>query len=130
MYGMPLICPPWRPLPCNSSRGTFQCHRCSAQIRLITNNVLSGSWIARRIGRKEERAMPIAKITGQGLSAMGLAVALLWGCLIGERVITRDAIRERVRVVRELEQMRLERHASPASVPLRRRAGRSPMALG
>jgi len=74
--------------------------------------------------------MPIVKITGPGLSAIGLSVALLWGCLISERVITRDAIRERTRVVRELEQMRLERRATPVSVPVPRRVLRAPMALG
>ena len=74
--------------------------------------------------------MPIVKITGPGLSAIGLSVALLWGCLISERLITRHAVRERTRVVRELEQMRLERQASPVSVPIRHRVLRAPMALG
>jgi len=74
--------------------------------------------------------MPIVKITGPGLSAIGLSVALLWGCLISERIITRDAVRERTRVVRELEQMRLERQATPVSVPALRRVLRAPMALG
>ena len=74
--------------------------------------------------------MPIVKITAPGLSAIGLAVALLWGCLISERVITWDAVRERTRVVRELEQMRLERQATPVSVPVLRRVLRAPMALG
>ena len=74
--------------------------------------------------------MPIVKITGPGLSAIGLSVALLWGCLISERVIARDAVRERTRVVRELEQMRLERQATPVSVPVLRRVLRAPMALG
>jgi hypothetical protein len=73
--------------------------------------------------------MPIVKITGPGLSAIGLSVALLWGCLIAERVITRDAIGERTRVVRELERMRLERQATPVSVPVLRRVLRVPMAL-
>jgi hypothetical protein len=74
--------------------------------------------------------LPIVKITGPGLSAIGLSVAVLWGCLIGERIITRDANRERTRVVRELRQMRLERQASPVSVPALRRLLRTPMALG
>ncbi len=74
--------------------------------------------------------MPIVKITGPGLSAIGLSVALLWGCLISERLITRHAVRERTRVVRELEQMRLERQATPVSVPILRRVLRAPMALG
>jgi len=74
--------------------------------------------------------VPIVKITGPGLYAIGLSVALLWGCLISERLITRDAVRERTRVVRELEQMRLERQATPVSVPILRRVLRAPMALG
>jgi hypothetical protein len=74
--------------------------------------------------------VPIVKITGPGLSAIGLSVALLWGCLISERLITRHAVRERTRVVRELEQMRLERQATPVSVPILRRVLRAPMALG
>jgi len=74
--------------------------------------------------------VPIVKITGPGLSAIGLSVALLWGCLISERLITRHAVRERTRVVRELEQMRLERQATPVSVPVLRRVLRAPMALG
>ena len=74
--------------------------------------------------------MPIVKITGPGLSAIGLSVAVLWGCLIGERIITRDANRERTRVVRELEQMRLERQASPVSAPVQHRVLRAPMTLG
>jgi hypothetical protein len=74
--------------------------------------------------------MPIVKITGPGLSAIGISVALLWGCLLSERVITWNATRERTRVVRELEQMRLERQPAPVSVPVLRRVLRPPMVLG
>jgi hypothetical protein len=72
----------------------------------------------------------IVKITGPGLSAIGLSVALLWGCLISERVIARDAVRERTRVFRDLERLRLERQTTPASIPVPRRVLRAPMALG
>ena len=54
--------------------------------------------------------MPIAKITGQGLAAIGFSVALLWGCVIGERLQRRDALRQRERVLREV---RLLRHRPP-----------------
>jgi hypothetical protein len=74
--------------------------------------------------------MGIVKITGPGLSAIGLSVALLWGCLIAERVIVRDAVKERTRVVRELERMRLERQSTPVSVPVLRRRLRAPIVLG
>ena len=37
--------------------------------------------------------MPIVKITGRGLATIACAVALLWGCFIGERVTARRAYR-------------------------------------
>ena len=40
--------------------------------------------------------MPIAKITGQGLLAIACSVALLWGCLIAERVVLRAAVAEQL----------------------------------
>ena len=46
--------------------------------------------------------MPIMKITGQGLSAIALSVALLWGCIISERVTARQAFAERAKVLREV----------------------------
>ena len=45
--------------------------------------------------------MPIIKITGQGLSAIALSVALLWGCIIGEGVTARRAFSERAKVLRD-----------------------------
>jgi hypothetical protein len=64
------------------------------------------------------------------LTAMGISVGLLWGCLISERVITRNAVRERTQVVRELERMRLERRETPLSVPVSHRLLRAPMTRG
>ena len=49
--------------------------------------------------------MPIAKITGPGLAAIALSVALLWSCLIGERVMVRRAYAERAVVMRDLLRM-------------------------
>jgi len=60
--------------------------------------------------------MPIVKITGQGLSAIALSVALLWGCLIGERVILRNANAERIRTLRDLDE-RQRRRPIPVSAP-------------
>jgi hypothetical protein len=90
----------------------------------------SGSRIAPKSNRRRSATMPIAKITGSGLAAMGVAVALLWGCLITERVITRDASQERTRIVRELEQLQMERRATPASAPIPHRSLPSPAFLG
>lgn len=67
--------------------------------------------------------MPIAKITGQGLAAIALSVALLWGCLISERVMVRRASAERTLVMRDLQRMqrthlRLNRRSEPVSAPV------------
>ncbi|MGO9259947.1 MAG: hypothetical protein ACLQU1_27090 [Bryobacteraceae bacterium] len=46
--------------------------------------------------------MPIAKITEQGLVAIALSVALLWGCVLGEHAMMRQALRERAQVMRQV----------------------------
>ena len=56
---------------------------------------------ARRVGQ-----VPIVKITGQGLSAIALSVALLWACLIAERRISSDATEARSRTLLELRLLR------------------------
>jgi hypothetical protein len=60
--------------------------------------------------------MPIAKITGPGLAGIGISVALLWGCVIGERVMVARAFTERTRVIQDVERMR-RRQAEPVSAP-------------
>jgi hypothetical protein len=59
--------------------------------------------------------MPIVKITGQGLSAIALSVAILWGCWMQEQAVTRRDHAERARVLRDLQQ--LQRPQDPVSVP-------------
>ena len=61
--------------------------------------------------------MPIVKITGQGLSAIALSVALLWGCLIGQRLAARRAFSERAQVLRDISRMRRLRRTQPVLVP-------------
>ena len=62
--------------------------------------------------------MPIVKITtGQGLSAIALSVALLWGCLIGERVAARRAFSERAKVLRDISRMQRRQRTQPVSAP-------------
>jgi len=58
--------------------------------------------------------MPIAKITGQGLAAIACAVALLWGCVIAERVEHRNAVADRMMVMREVQ--RLQQQPRPVRV--------------
>jgi hypothetical protein len=62
--------------------------------------------------------MPIAKITGQGLAAIALSVALLWGCLIVERVAAWRAFSERAKVLSDLSRMQRRQRTQPVSAPL------------
>jgi hypothetical protein len=62
--------------------------------------------------------MPIAKITGQGLTAIALSVALLWSCFVGEHLILNRTYAERAQVIRDLRQMQRERRTQPASTPM------------
>jgi hypothetical protein len=71
--------------------------------------------------------MPIAKITGQGLYAMAFSVALLWTCLIGERVIVQRAVAERTRVLHEIEQLQRQRRPMPVTAPMPARERRLPL---
>ena len=61
--------------------------------------------------------MPIAKITGQGLAAIALSVALLWGVFVGERLTVRQAQAQQARVMRELQELQRFHRAEPVSTP-------------
>jgi hypothetical protein len=62
----------------------------------------------------EERLMPIAKITGQGLATIACSVALLWGFIAGEKLTVRHARQEYAQTMRDLRQ--LQRRV-PVSAP-------------
>jgi hypothetical protein len=62
--------------------------------------------------------MPIVKITGQGLATIACAVALLWGCFIGERLTAKRAFAERARIMRDLHL--LQKKQQPVTVPIHR----------
>ena len=64
--------------------------------------------------------MPIAKITGQGLAAIGVSVALLWACVIGERAMVQRAYTERAQVLREMERLQRRQRPVPVSLPSHR----------
>ena len=74
--------------------------------------------------------MPIIKITRHGLSAIALSVALLWGCVIGERVAARRAFSERAKVLRDISRMQRRLRTQPASVPAPFLPHRSRVAAG
>lgn len=62
--------------------------------------------------------MSIAKITGEGLAAIAVVVALLWGCILVENAVTKKARRETARVLMDLQKMKNGRMV-PASQPSR-----------
>ena len=62
--------------------------------------------------------MPIAKITGPGLTAVACSVALLWGSFIAERIMAQRAAAERMMVMRDLRHTQRIRRSEPVSVPL------------
>jgi len=61
--------------------------------------------------------MPVAKITGWGLSAIALVVALLWGCIILDRVTAQRAFSERAKVLRDISRMQRRQRPQPVSAP-------------
>ena len=63
------------------------------------------------------RPMAIAKITREGLVSIAVLVAILWGCILGERILTRRTSLETYRVMRQIRYLKFKRHIEPASRP-------------
>ena len=66
---------------------------------------------------EEGGSMPVAKITGQGLLAIALSVALLWGCLIDARFLVRRASQQRIQIFLQIEQLQRSLHPRPSISP-------------
>jgi hypothetical protein len=62
--------------------------------------------------------MSIARITRPGLAGMGISVAVLWGCLLSERIIIHQATRERNQVLTGLEQLRHQNLRPTKTTPM------------
>jgi hypothetical protein len=62
--------------------------------------------------------MPVVKITGQGLSAIALSVALLWACLIGERSVVRRAEAQRAQALEGIRRLRRQVEPQPVATPV------------
>ena len=61
--------------------------------------------------------MAIAKITREGLMSIAVLVAILWGCILAERILTRNTRMETYRVMRQIRYLKFKRHIEPASRP-------------
>lgn len=65
----------------------------------------------------EGAGVAIAKITGQGLTSIAVLVALLWACVIGERVLARRANAGAAQVYEAMRRLRLKQRREPAAAP-------------
>ena len=63
------------------------------------------------------KPMAIAKITREGLVSIAVLVAILWGCILAERILTRNTTMETYRVMRQIRYLKFKRHIEPASRP-------------
>jgi len=61
--------------------------------------------------------MPVAKITGHGLASIAILVALLWSCVIGERVFFGRANADLLQTVRAMRELRLKNRREPVASP-------------
>ncbi len=59
--------------------------------------------------------MALAGITKRGLASIAILVAVLWTCLVAERVTVRNAQLTTYRALRTLNHLRMERTIEPAS---------------
>jgi hypothetical protein len=64
------------------------------------------------------RPMAIAKITREGLVSIAVLVAILWGCILGESILTRRTSLETYRVMRQIRYLKFKRHIEDASRPV------------
>ncbi len=74
--------------------------------------------------------MAIVKITGQGLTSIAILVALLWACVIGERVIVRRAEAGAAQVSLAMRTLRMKQRREPAATPARRAYRRPTAKMG
>jgi hypothetical protein len=66
--------------------------------------------------------MALAKITRQGLVSIAILVAILWGCLLRERYISRTAKADTYRALRQIRYLQFKQRIEPVSRPLQVRS--------
>ena len=62
--------------------------------------------------------MALAKITRQGLVSIAILVAVLWGCILSERYLSRNSRMETYRALRDMRYLKFKRRVEPASRPV------------
>ena len=68
-------------------------------------------------GLQNGNLMALAKITREGLVTIAVLVAILWGCIVAERVLSRHTTLETYRALRQIRYLKFRRHIEPASQP-------------
>jgi hypothetical protein len=61
--------------------------------------------------------MPVVKITGQGLSAIALSVALLWSYILAERHVVCQANAGRAEALEQIRRLRRQPGPQPFFMP-------------
>ena len=61
--------------------------------------------------------MKLVQITKQGLASITVLVALLWGCVVAERLISRNTRVETYRALRAIRYLKFKRYVQPTSEP-------------
>ena len=62
--------------------------------------------------------MALVRITRQGLVSIAILVAILWGCVLTERRISRNSRIETYRALREIRYLKFRLRVEPTSRPL------------
>jgi hypothetical protein len=61
--------------------------------------------------------MVFARITRHGLASIAILVAILWGCVLAERSMTRNSRIETYRALKQIRYLKFKRHVEPAATP-------------
>ena len=62
--------------------------------------------------------MPVMKITGQGLCLIAAVTAILWGCIVAEKLTVAHAQSSGRRALEEIRALELKKRVVPAVSPL------------
>ena len=63
------------------------------------------------------RTVPVMKITRQGLCSIAVLTALLWGCIVVERLTVLRARANAYHALDEIHSLQLKRHLIPVTTP-------------
>jgi len=64
--------------------------------------------------------MPVMQITRQGLFSIAVLTALLWGCIVLERLTVWHARANAYHAIDEIHRLQLKRHLLPVTAPVLR----------